>query len=160
MVRVKYCVFTFPLVVTAVQTHGGASSALRSIHAPTRNEEGTYIRASVASDVATLSTPKTQSHQVTTMNIFLLGGWVARPSAFLFCSFPVFALSSVFALLFVVAFLGSRLNLTTLCSSCLVLPHCSNWLPCLTVSNLIALCRLCLFLVCLAFPHCLALILH
>nr|DAR95705.1 MAG TPA: hypothetical protein [Caudoviricetes sp.] len=49
---VKYCVFTFPLVVTAVQTHGGASSALRRIHAPTRNEEGTYIGASVASDVA------------------------------------------------------------------------------------------------------------
>nr|DAR95706.1 MAG TPA: hypothetical protein [Caudoviricetes sp.] len=27
------------------------------------------------------------------MNIFLLGGWVARPSASLFCGFPVFALS-------------------------------------------------------------------
>ena len=49
---VKYCVFAFPLVVTAVQTHGGVSSALRSIHAPTRNEKGTYIGASVASDVA------------------------------------------------------------------------------------------------------------
>lgn len=62
VVRVKYCVFTFPLVVTAVQTHGGASSALRSIHAPTRNEEGTYIRASVASDLDTLSTLNKPSH--------------------------------------------------------------------------------------------------
>ena len=49
---VKYCVFTLPLVVTTVQTHGGASSALQSINAPTRYEEGTYIGASVASDVA------------------------------------------------------------------------------------------------------------
>ena len=90
---VKYCVFTFPLVVTAVQTHGGVQSALQSIHAPTRNEEGTYIRASVASDLDTLSTLNTPSHQVMMMNIFLLGGWVVHPSAFLFCGFPVFALS-------------------------------------------------------------------
>lgn len=84
MVCVKYCVFTFPLVVTAVQTHGGVSSALHSIHAPTRNEAGTYIRASAASDLDTLSTPKTPNHQGMVMNIFLLGGWVARPSASLF----------------------------------------------------------------------------
>ena len=86
VVRVKYCVFTFPLVVTAVQTHGGASSALRRIHAPTRNEEGTYIGASVASDVVTLSTHNTPSHQEMVMNIFLLGGWVAHLSAFYFCA--------------------------------------------------------------------------
>lgn len=92
MSRVKYCVFTLPLVVTAVQTHGGVQSALRSIHAPTRNEAGSYIGASVASDTVTLSTPNTQSHQGMMMNIFLLGGWVARPSAFYFCGFPVFAL--------------------------------------------------------------------
>lgn len=49
---VKYCVFTFPPVVTAVQTRGAASSALWSTHAPTRYEKGTYIGASVASDVA------------------------------------------------------------------------------------------------------------
>lgn len=49
---VKYCVFTIPLVFTVVQTNGVASSALRRIHAPTRNEKGTYIGASVASDVA------------------------------------------------------------------------------------------------------------
>ena len=49
---VKYCVLKMPLVVTTVQTHGVASSALRRIHAPTRNEKGTYIGASVASDVA------------------------------------------------------------------------------------------------------------
>ena len=49
---VKYCVFTFPLGFTAVQTHGGASSAPRRIHASTRYEERTYIGASVASDVA------------------------------------------------------------------------------------------------------------
>ncbi len=78
MVCVKYCVFTFPLVVTAVQTHGGVQSALRSIHAPTRNEEGTYIRASVASDLDTLSTPSTPNHQMMMMDIFLLGGWHAR----------------------------------------------------------------------------------
>ena len=52
MSRVKYCVFAFPLGFTVVQTHGVASSALRRIHAPTRNEKGTYIGASVASDVA------------------------------------------------------------------------------------------------------------
>ena len=84
VVCVKYCVFTFPLVVTAVQTHGGVQSALRSIHAPTRNEEGTYIRASVASDLDTLSTLNIPSHQVMMMNRFLWGGWVARPSASLF----------------------------------------------------------------------------
>nr|DAP73754.1 MAG TPA: hypothetical protein [Caudoviricetes sp.] len=83
---VKYCVFTFPLVVTVVQTHGGASSAPRHIHAPTRYEEGTYIRASIASDLDTLSTLNIPSHQVMMMDIFLLGGWVARPSAFLFCA--------------------------------------------------------------------------
>nr|DAO51172.1 MAG TPA: hypothetical protein [Caudoviricetes sp.] len=49
-------------MVTAVQTHGGVSSALRRIHAPTRDEEGTYIRASVASDLDTLSTLNTPSH--------------------------------------------------------------------------------------------------
>ena len=87
MVCVKYCVFTFPLVVTAVQTHGGVQSALRRIHAPTRNEEGTYIRASIASDLDTLSTLSTPSHQGMMMNIFLLGGWVARPSAFYFVAF-------------------------------------------------------------------------
>ena len=81
---VKYCVLKMPLVVTAVQTHGGASSALRRIHAPARNEAGTYIRASVASDLDTLSTPKTPNHQGMVMNIFLLGGWVARLSSFLF----------------------------------------------------------------------------
>lgn len=86
MVRVKYCVFTFPLVVTAVQTHGGVQSALRRIHAPTRNEEGTYIGASVASDSVTLSTPSTPNHQGMMMDRFLLGGWVARPSAFYFCA--------------------------------------------------------------------------
>lgn len=40
------------------------------------------------------------------MNIFLLGGWVARPSAFYFCGFPVFSLSycvGLVALSFVVA---------------------------------------------------------
>lgn len=118
MVCVKYCVFTFPLVVTAVQTHGGVQSALRSIHAPTRNEEGTYIRASVASDLDTLSTPTTPSHQGMMMNIFLLGGWVARPSAFYFVAFlcPPYLILS--ALLFVVALLGSMLNLIALCLLC------------------------------------------
>ena len=115
MVRVKYCVFTFPLVVTAVQTHGGVQSALRRIHAPTRNEAGSYIRASVASDVATLSTTNTLSHQGMTMNIFLLGGWVARPSAFYFCACAG-SLSSVFAW-----------------------SLCSLWSPCLSrVSQLVA----------------------
>ena len=40
------------------------------------------------------------------MNIFLLGGWVALPSAFYFCGFPVFSLSycvGLVALSFVVA---------------------------------------------------------
>ena len=135
VVCVKYCVFTFPLVVTAVQTHGGVQSALRSIHAPTRNEEGTYIRASIASDLDTLSTQSTPNHQVMMMNIFLLGGWVARPSAFYFVAF--------------------------LCSPCLF-PAFSvdRVLPCFYVLILTALCHLCLFLVGLAFPHCLALILH
>nr|DAN20706.1 MAG TPA: hypothetical protein [Caudoviricetes sp.] len=62
VVRVKYCVLKMPLVVTAVQTHGGVQSALRRIHTPTRNEEGAYIRASVASDLDTLSTLNTPSH--------------------------------------------------------------------------------------------------
>ena len=104
VVRVKYCVFTFPLVVTAVQTHGGVQSALRSIHAPTRNEEGTYIRASVASDLDTLSTLNTPNHQVMMMmDIFLLGGWVARPSAFYFVAFLCSPCLILSARLFVVA---------------------------------------------------------
>lgn len=95
-----------PLVVTAVQTHGGVRSALRRIHAPTRNEEGTYIRASVASDLDTLSTLNIPSHQVMTMDIFLLGGWVARPSAFYFVAFlcsPCLILFGLVALSFVFA---------------------------------------------------------
>nr|DAX91210.1 MAG TPA: hypothetical protein [Caudoviricetes sp.] len=101
--RVKYCVFTFPLGVTAVRTHGGVQSALRSIHAPTRNEEGTYIRASIASDLDTLSTPSTPSHQEMMMDIFLLGGWVARPSAFYFVAFLCSPCLILSALLFVFA---------------------------------------------------------
>lgn len=103
VVRVKYCVFTLPLVVTAVQTHGGVQSALRRIHAPTRNEAGTYIRASVASDLDTLSTLNIPSHQVMMMDIFLLGGWVARPSAFYFVAFLCSPCLILFARLFVVA---------------------------------------------------------
>ena len=83
---VKYCVFAFPLGFTAVQTHGVASSALRRIHAPTRNEEGTYIGASVASDLDTLSTPNTPSHQGMMMyNFCWVGGWHAR-ALFIFAS--------------------------------------------------------------------------
>ena len=122
-------------MVAAVQTHGAASSALRSIHAPTRDEEGTYIRASVASDLDTLSTPSTPRHQGMMMNIFLLGGWVARPSAFLFLRlrwFLVFcvrlvamlsqvALSSVFAWLYVVCLAWSL---------CLTVPSLARVLPC------------------------------
>lgn len=48
------------------------------------------------------------------MNIFLLGGWVARPSAFYFalspCPFPVFYVSRVLLRLTV-------FNLTALCQS-------------------------------------------
>ena len=92
MVCVKYCVFTFPLVVTAVQTHGGVQSALRRIHAPTRNEEGTYIRASVASDLDTLSTRK-QPNQSRNDDEQIFVGWVGgTPKCFLFCGFPVFTL--------------------------------------------------------------------
>ena len=142
MVCVKYCVFAIPLVSTAVQTHGGVQSALRSIHAPTRNEEGTYIRASVASDLDTLSTPNIPSHQGMMMNIFLLGGWVARPSAFYFppvlCS-PCLILP---ALSFVVAWLYLVLNLSLLFVVSLLIPVIC--IPC-TLSPY-------LFLVCLAFP--------
>lgn len=129
---VKYCVLKMPLVVTAVQNHGGVQSALHSIHAPTRDEEGTYIRASVASDVATLSTPNTPSHQGMTMNIFLLGGWVARPSAFCFMAFPCspclrcwlcFAWSPVF---YVVCFA---------CSLCFILLPCLFQLVALTFNR-------------------------
>lgn len=140
---VKYCVFTFPLVVTAVQTHGGVQSALRRIHAPTRNEEGTYIRASVASDVATLSTPNIPSHQGMMMNIFLLGGWVGgTPKCFF-----IFVLALV-PCLTLLAWSAVRGRLA--CSL-----HSR-----LTVLILTALCWPYLFLVYLAFPHCLALILH
>lgn len=72
------------------------------------------------------------------MNIFLLGGWVARPSASLFLRLRWFLVFGVYlvALLFVVALLDPMLNLTALCLLSLSL------LPCLS-------------LVCLAFPHCL-----
>ena len=70
-VRVKYCVFTFPLVVTSVQTHWGFSSALRIIHAPTRYEEGTYIGASVASDVAIGIAHYIHNEERSVMNRFL-----------------------------------------------------------------------------------------
>lgn len=149
---------------------GGVQSALRSIHAPTRNEEGTYIRASIASDLDTLSTPSTPNHQVMMMDIFLLGGWVARPSAFYFVAFlcsPYLILFDLVALSFVVALLVSMLNLTARCSLCFswslsLLPAFSvdRVLLCLTEFNLTALCRLCLFLEYLAFQHRLALILH
>lgn len=147
MVCVKYCVFTFPLVVTAVQTHGGASSALRSIHAPTRDEKGTYIRASVASDLDTLSTPSTPNHQVMMMNIFLSGGWVARPSAFYF-----FACAGSLSYSVCSAFRG--------CLACSPAFSVDRVLPHLSVLILSVLCRPCLFLVGLAFPCCLSLILH
>ena len=144
---VKYCVFTFPLVVTAVQTHGGVQSALRRIHAPTRDEEGTYIRASVASDLDTLSTPSTPNHQVTMMDIFLLGGWVARPSAFYFVRLRWF--------LVLLCPLGFSL------SPCLFpVFFVARVLLRLTEFNLTALCWPYLFQVCLVFPHRLALILH
>ena len=160
VVCVKYCVFTFPLVITAVQTHGAASSALRSIHAPTRNEAGTYIRASVASDLDTLRTPSTPKHQVMMMDIFLLGGWHARVHfIFALALVPCLILSTR---LFVVALLGSMLNLIALC------PLGFSWSPCLfpvffvarvllrlTEFNLTALCWPYLFLVYLAFPPCL-----
>lgn len=140
---VKYCVFTFPLVVTAVQTHGGVQSALRRIHAPTRNEEGTYIRASIASDLDTLSTLNTPSHQGMTMNIFLSGGWVARPSASLFLW-----LSCVRLALFCLLSFSWLLSLFPAFSVYRVHPR-------LSVLILTALCWPYLFLVCLAFSHCL-----
>lgn len=70
------------------------------------------------------------------MNIFLLGGWAALPSAFYFCGFPVFSLSycvGLVALSFVVA-----------------LPVLGRNVPVLILT---ALCHPCLFLVGLAFPH-------
>ena len=102
----------------------GVQSALRSIHAPTRNEEGTYIGASVASDLDTLSTLYKPSQQGMMMNRFLWGGWVARPSAFYFCACTG---RLVFGVVLV----------------CSVLSHCSDWLQCLTVFNLTALGYLC-----------------
>lgn len=103
---VKYCVFTFPLVVTAVQTHGGVQSALRSIHAPTSNEAGTYIRASVASDIDTLSTRK-QPNQSRNDDEHIFVGWVGgtpdRLLIFALALVPCFILFGLVALLFVVA---------------------------------------------------------
>ena len=55
------------------------------------------------------------------MNRFLLGGWVARPRAFYFVAFlcsPCLILFGLVALSFVVALLGSMLNLTALCPLC------------------------------------------
>lgn len=162
---VKYCVFTLPLVVATVQTHGGVQSALRSIHAPTRDEEGTYIRASVASDIIILSTPNTPSHQGMMMNIFLLGGWVARPSAFYFVAFlylpclrcllgrSVFCCRlacSIYSLLCLV----SRIPLCLLLSLCLTVPSLAL-APCSLVQPNRTLSPMFLNLVCLAFPPCL-----
>lgn len=96
------------------------------------------------------------------MNIFLLGGWVARPSAFYFVAFlcPPYLILS--ALLFVVALLGSMLNLIALCPlgfswSLSLFPAFSVDRVLLRFSVLIltALCRPCLFLVCIVFPQCL-----
>ena len=101
------------------------------------------------------------------MNIFLLGGWVARPSAFYFVAFlcPPYLILS--AQLFVVALLGSMLNLIALCPLSFSLSPClfsvffvARVLLRLTEFNLTALCWPYLFLVYLAFPYCLALILH
>ena len=80
------------------------------------------------------------------MNIFLLGGWVARPSAFYF-----------------VAFLCSPCLIVLAWSLCLLLSPCLFpvfFVARVPVLNLTALCHPCLFLVGLAFPHRLALILH
>ena len=109
---VKYCVFTLPLVVTAVQTHGGVQSALRHTHAPTRNEAGTYIRASVASDLDTLSTRK-QPNQSSNGDVHIFVGWVGgTPERFL-----ILWLSRVCLVLFCLAW--------SLCFSLSPCPFCA-----------------------------------
>lgn len=158
MLCVKYCVFTFPLVVTAVQTHGGVQSALRRIHAPTRNEAGTYIRASIASDLDTLSTLNIPSHQGMMMDIFFVGWVGGTPERFLFSACSRFALPysvwlgrSVFCfcvVLFCLLGFSWSLSLFPAFSVDRVLPRMS-------VLILTALCCPYLFLVCLAFPPCL-----
>ena len=103
------------------------------------------------------------------MNIFLLGGWVARPSTSLFlrCRWFLALFCLAWSLGFpVFALLSSMLNLIALC------PLGFSWSPCLfpvffvarvllrlTEFNLTALCWPYLFLVGLAFPPSLALIL-
>lgn len=80
---------------------------------------------------------------------------------------PCLILFGLVALLFVVALLGSMLNLTALCPLCFLLsPNLlsvflvNRVLLHLAVFNVTALRRPCLFLVCLAFLPCSALILH
>lgn len=147
---VKYCVLKMPLVITAVQTHGGVSSALRRIHAPTRNEEGTYIRASVASDLDTLSTLRiAKSSMNGDEQIFV--GWVGgTPESFLYLRLRWF--------LVLLCFTWSLCFSLSPCLFSVFLVNCV--LLCFSVLILTALCLPYLFLVYLAFPHCLALILH
>lgn len=151
MLRVKYCVFTLPLVVTAVQTHGGVQSALRRIHAPTRNEAGTYIRASVASDLDTLCTRK-QPNQSRDDDEHIFVGWVGWHARALFILWLFRVCLVLFCFAWSLCFSLSPNLFSVFLVNCVLL--------CLTVFNLTALCCPCLFLVCLAFPHCLTLILH
>ena len=147
MVRVKYCVFTLPLVVTAVQTHGGVQSALRHTHAPTRNEAGTYIRASVASDLDTLSTRK-QPNQSSNGDVHIFVGWVGgTPERFL-----ILWLSRVCLVLFCLAWSPCiPLSVLPAFVSCVCLVALPLFCP-VPLFNLTELCRLCL--VYLAFSLC------
>lgn len=87
------------------------------------------------------------------MNKFLLGGWVARPRAFYLVAFlclPCLFLSGLSGLR------GLRGRSVFCCRLACTWSQCSAWLHFVArvpVLNLTALCRLCLFLVGLAFPH-------
>ena len=147
---VKYCVFAFPLVVTTVQTHGGASSALRRIHASTRNEERTYIGASIASDVAIAIALFSQHIKEWWWTDFCgVGGWHALVLFYFVRSYwsPCLILFVVVCVVYLL--LSSCLYLVAVLFAFLYLLHR------LAVFSLTALCRPCLFLVCLAFPPCL-----
>ena len=152
MVCVKYCVFTIPLGYTVVQTHGGSIKRASTYPRPDEERGGDLYRSERSERRSDSAYPTQHTRQQKTMNIFLLGGWAARPSAFYFCVIDgalSYSVHSVFrcrcaslSLCFVVAVLRCRCASLSLC------------FVCLTVFYFAALVYSYpyLFLVCLAFP--------
>lgn len=140
---VKYCVFAFPRGHLTVQTPVGVKRALRYPRPRRGTRRGSYIGASVASDVAIAP-----NHYITQSNQWwytIFVGWVGgTPEHFLFFALSLVPCLILSALSFFVALLNRAWFCLSL-SPCPVLFFVARFrFPSLSPY---------LFLVCLAFPR-------